>query len=96
MKIKIFPTLLVIISLIVFFIFYKGLQNSNIYIPESSIEKDIPTFKAKIFDTENYINSKNIFEEDKFYLINIWSSWCGPCREEHPFLIKLSDQILIK
>tara|TARA_Y100000591_G_scaffold262962_1_gene235976 strand:+ start:1641 stop:2159 length:519 start_codon:yes stop_codon:yes gene_type:complete len=96
MKIKIFPTLLVIISLIVFFIFYKGLQNSNIYIPESSIEKDIPTFKAKIFDTENYINSKNIFEEDKFYLINIWSSWCGPCREEHPFLIKLSDQKNIK
>ena len=96
MKIKIFPTLLVIISLIVFFIFYKGLQNSNIYIPESSIEKDIPTFKAKIFDTENYINSKNIFEEDKFYLFNIWSSWCGPCREEHPFLIKLSDQKNIK
>tara|TARA_B100001057_G_scaffold63434_1_gene56985 strand:- start:1275 stop:1793 length:519 start_codon:yes stop_codon:yes gene_type:complete len=96
MKIKIYPTFLVIISLIVFFIFYKGLQNSNIYIPETSIEKDIPTFRAKIFDTENYINSKNIFEEDKFYLINIWSSWCGPCREEHPFLIKLSDQKNIK
>ena len=96
MKIKIFPTFLVIISLIVFFIFYKGLHNSNIYIPETSIEKDIPTFKAKIFDTENYINSENIFKQDKFYLINIWASWCVPCREEHSFLIELSNKENIK
>tara|TARA_B100001057_G_scaffold68045_1_gene61787 strand:- start:421 stop:939 length:519 start_codon:yes stop_codon:yes gene_type:complete len=96
MKINIFPTFLVIISLIVFFIFYKGLHNSNIYIPETSIEKDIPTFKAKIFDTENYINSENIFKQDKFYLINIWSSWCVPCREEHSFLIELSNKKNIK
>ena len=90
MKIKILPLVLVIIFLIIFLIFYKGLNNSNIYTPETNLKKDVPNFKTKIF------NSKNIFEEDKFYLINIWSSWCGPCREEHPFLIKLSDQKNIK
>ena len=24
--------------------------------------------------------------------MNIWASWCVPCRDEHPFLINLSNQ----
>ena len=31
-----------------------------------------------------------IFELDKIYLLNIWSSWCVPCRQEHPFLMNLN------
>jgi len=27
----------------------------------------------------------------KVTLVNIWASWCGPCREEHPFLTALSQ-----
>ena len=34
--------------------------------------------------------------EYNFYLINIWSSWCIPCRSEHNYLIKLKKQNLIK
>ena len=92
MKVKIFPLLIVIIFLIIFFIFYKALQNSNIYIPQSDFEKDIPNFKVKIFNTSKKINSEEIFENDKFYLMNIWASWCVPCRDEHPFLMNLSNQ----
>lgn len=29
----------------------------------------------------------------KATLINIWATWCGPCREEHPALQKLYEQI---
>ncbi|MEM5502127.1 DsbE family thiol:disulfide interchange protein [Ahrensia kielensis] len=24
-------------------------------------------------------------------LVNVWASWCAPCREEHPYLTKLSQ-----
>ena len=90
MKIKILPLIIISLSIIVFIIFFKGLKNSNIYTPNVNIEKNIPIFTALSFDEEIKINSNEIFQGDKFYLLNIWSSWCMPCREEHSFLIDLS------
>ena len=89
---KILPIFLVFIFIIIFFVFYKGLKNSNIYTPNINIEKNVPSFTAKIFNSTIQINSKEIFKENKFYLMNIWASWCVPCREEHAFLIDLSKQ----
>ena len=90
MRIKIFPLSLLIFFLIIFFIFFKSLQNSNIYVPKININKDIPNFDVKKAGKNNIINSDEIFKNDKFYLMNIWSSWCMPCRNEHPFLMNLS------
>ena len=73
-----------------FFIFYKGLNYSNIYTPKITNEKNIPIFEAKDFDSNTYVNSEKIFEEDIFYIVNIWASWCVPCRTEHHFLMDLS------
>ena len=92
MKSKLFSITLFIIFTSVFLIFYKGLQNSNIYTPENNIEKKIPSFEVKEFASENIVNSNKIFERDKFYILNIWSSWCVPCREEHKYLMELSKE----
>ena len=88
---KIFLPTLIIFFFIIFFVFYKGLQNSNIYIPKITLEKEIPFFKAKSFEN-NLLNTDEIFIENKFYLMNIWASWCIPCKEEHPFLMNLSEE----
>ena len=92
MKDKIFLIILIFIFSTVFFIFYKGLQNSNIYTPKVEYKKNIPIFDAQIFDKKNIINSNQIFNRDKFYLLNIWASWCVPCRDEHSYLIDLNDK----
>ena len=92
MKNKIFPIILFAIFTTVFLVFYKGLQNSNIYIPMKNIEKNIPYVEIKKFASNDIINSNEIFQSDKFYLLNIWASWCVPCREEHKYLMALSKE----
>ncbi len=52
MKNKILPSLVIIIFGIIFFIFYKGLQDSKIYIPDVNTKKEIPVFNAKDFFLE--------------------------------------------
>ena len=91
MKISVFRIFLISLFIIIFLIFYKGLNNTNIYTPNFNSEKNIPYIENEIFNTNNKINSKEIFKGNKFYLMNIWASWCIPCRDEHPFLMKLSS-----
>jgi len=79
-----------------FFIFYKGLNHSNTYTPQIANQKNIPIFEAKDFNSNIHINSEQIFEEDIFYIVNIWASWCVPCRTEHPLLIELSKNPTVK
>ena len=92
MKIKFFPIILIVFFILIFAIFYKGLQTSNIYKPKTDYKKNIPIFIAKDFNTNETIKSEDIFKGDKFYLVNIWSSWCVPCREEHSLLLSLNNQ----
>ena len=84
------PIPFVIIFIIIFVVFYKGLKNTNIYTPDVKINNEVPSFSAKSFYSNEKINSSDVFEKDKFYLLNIWSSWCVPCREEHPILMELN------
>tara|TARA_B110000881_G_C18383810_1_gene417488 strand:- start:103 stop:624 length:522 start_codon:yes stop_codon:yes gene_type:complete len=89
-KLKLF--IIVIFFSFCFIVFYKGLNNSNIYTPKINGKKNIPIFKAKDFKSNNYINSEKIFEENSFYIVNIWASWCVPCIKEHSMLIQLSKK----
>ena len=79
-----------------FVIFYKGLNNSSIYTPKNINKKYIPIFEAKDLNSSAYLNSKIIFQEDTFYIVNVWASWCAPCRVEHPLLMELSKNQSIK
>tara|TARA_Y100001970_G_C14141579_1_gene807406 strand:- start:876 stop:1394 length:519 start_codon:yes stop_codon:yes gene_type:complete len=92
MRKKLLPFFIALAFSIFFIIFYKGLDDSNIYIPTKIKQDQIPVFKIKEFYSETYVNSSEIFELDKKYLVNIWSSWCVPCRQEHPLLMSLKDE----
>ena len=63
-----------LIILFIFFsfcliIFYKGLDNSNIYAPKIDEKKKIPIFKAKVLESNIYINSEKIFDQNEIDIV---------------------------
>jgi cytochrome c biogenesis protein CcmG/thiol:disulfide interchange protein DsbE len=96
MKNKINIIILFIFLIFCFIVFFKGLDNPNIYTPKTNIQKDLPIFKVKDFITNTDVDSTKIFGEESYYILNIWASWCVPCRKEHPLLMELNKNKSIK
>ena len=92
MKIKTIPFITILLFIVVFTVFFKGLKNTNIYVPNNDLEKIIPSFTTKLLNSNKEINSNEIFKNNKYYLMNIWSSWCVPCKDEHQFLMELNKE----
>ena len=95
-KTKIIFSALLLFFAFCFIVLFKGLNNSNIYVPKEKTEKILKSFTSKDLYLENKISSDQIFVDSEFYAINIWSSWCAPCREEHPKLMELSKNKSLK
>ena len=96
MKNKILLFTIVLFLIFCFIILFKSLNNSNIYVPKTVSEKTLVNFNSKDFFSEVEISSDQIFVGNEFYILNIWSSWCSPCRDEHPKLMQLSKNSSVK
>ena len=96
MKNKLIPLLIFLVFIVIFIIFYKGLQNTNIYTPDTKTIFEVPSISVKLFNSDEIINTLEIFNSNKFYLLNIWSSWCVPCKQEHPILMELMQDDNLK
>lgn len=48
-----------------------------------------PQFSAQLIDGTEFSLSDM---KGKYVLIDFWGSWCGPCRQENPSIVKLYDQ----
>ena len=84
------------ILLILAIIFFKGLKMEKIFVPKQLVEKELPQFSAQtLFDNKKFFSS-HFFKNEKYYLINIWASWCGPCRQEHPIIQNLANKNNLK
>ena len=79
-----------------FVILFKSLNNFNEYKPEAVKNEKLASFVTKDFFSGEEISSDQIFVDSDYYILNIWSSWCGPCRDEHPILMEISKNKSIK
>ena len=60
-------------------------------IPSNLINKKIPNFEANsLFKEEKFIFSQELKSE--IVLINFFATWCKPCRDEHLYIKKFSEQ----
>ena len=81
-------TIIIIIS--IFFILLLGLKKDQNYTPASKLSVFENNISFKTLYSEEKIFLNDLLKEKPYNLINIWASWCAPCKEEHPYLIELS------
>ena len=92
MKKNIFYLTILLFFTFIFSIFYMGLEKPNFYTPKEVKNKILEEFTSNdLFSNKEY-NSQDFIENNKFTLINIWSSWCVPCRSEHYELMDLNKK----
>ena len=89
-KILIFPFLAFLFVLIVFF-YLLVIERDPTELPSVLIDKKVP-----IFETESLLNNKKFISKNEFgneiTLVNFFATWCGPCRDEHVYLKRLSSE----
>ena len=85
--------LIVVIFIIIvsFFILLKGLDKTNNYSPDLNSSKIDFNFKAKFLYSNEESTLYKLIDDKDFSIINIWASWCLPCRDEHAYLLNLKS-----
>lgn len=88
---------IILVSLIIFtiIVFFLALNIDKRYSTEKIVGKNVDNFEIK-FLLNNKVFKKNDLTNDKYYLINIWASWCLPCKKEHPTLMILRKEKNLK
>ena len=83
-----------IISLIVaiFFVLLLGLKEEKNYSQQSEIKKLNDNISLKELYSGKYIFLNDLLLKTEYSLINIWASWCLPCKDEHSYLIDLNNK----
>ena len=70
---------------------YVGLQRDPSYVPSPLIGKQAPEFSLPSLQDPAYPVSTTDLK-GRAWVLNVWGTWCGGCREEHEVLVAISKQ----
>lgn len=69
-----------------------GLTMNPRLVPSPLINKPGPAFSLPTLASPGTIFTQDKFSQHPVSIFNVWASWCVACRQEHPLLMRLSQQ----
>ena len=89
-KLLIIPSLLFLLILVTFF-YLLIIERNPSEIPSNLLNKNVPNFEVEsLLKKERFISSKEFGNE--IMLVNFFATWCLPCRDEHIYIKRFSDE----
>ena len=61
-------------------------------LPSTMVGREAPAVPATTLPGKEQLTDA-MLREPGVKLVNFWASWCPPCRDEHPTLMELSEQL---
>ena len=89
MLVRYFLPLLVFAALSAFL--YAGLFLDKSLLPSPLLDEEVPRFSLATVDRPEQQLDESVFP-GKVSLLNVWASWCRSCVQEHPVLMRLSEE----
>src|SRR5690606_7386692 len=70
-------------------------------IPSALLDKPVPDFSLPPLDGLTHDGAPvpglaSAAFHDRLTVVNVFASWCGPCRQEHPLLMRLAENEAIQ
>jgi len=73
---------------------FVGLGRKPSEVPSPLIGKSAPAFVLPLLhDANKQFSPQNM--KGQVWLLNVWASWCGACKDEHPVLMELARQNIV-
>lgn len=88
-KLKLFIPLVIFVVLGLFLL--QGLDRDPNSMPSALIDRPVPAFSLPDLHRPDHNLDQSLFQ-GQVTLLNVWGTWCPPCRIEHPFLVQLAQQ----
>ena len=93
-KLLILPSILFLSILLVFFYLLLIDRNPS-EIPSALLGKNVPKFETdSLLKDEKFFSTKSF--KNEIMLVNFFATWCKPCRDEHIFIKRFSNEKGIK
>lgn len=90
----VFIPLAVFLALAAVFLFRIGGDHS--VVPSALIGKPAPLLALPALDGANRPALDPVSFKGNVTVVNVWASWCAPCRVEHPLLVRLAKDERIR
>jgi cytochrome c biogenesis protein CcmG/thiol:disulfide interchange protein DsbE len=77
-------------------VFFTRIGGDHSVVPSALINKPAPQLSLPALEGANTPALDPASFKGNVTVVNIWASWCAPCRAEHPFLVRLAKDTRVR